>query len=214
MKGFKLDQEEKQINTRTKMRTEKTLAVVFVVAVLLMLFHVPGEGIITVISLSTLSMLYFPGAFYFFSDKDIKRQNLGLSIVSGLLLSLIPLGILFKIMHWPGGEMYLLLGSVSAPIILAFVYILKTKAADELTTYYKNMVQRTSVLAVLALTFYLIPSETLIKINYWDDPELARLKTLHYTNPENEEYKKQHDEYVMERELSEFDTAIHQNETE
>lgn len=194
------------------MRTEKTLAVIFLIGLVLKLFHVPGEGILAVLVLSIIAMLYFPGAFYFFSDKDINRQNLPLSIVSGLFLALIPIGILFKTMYWPGGQTYLLVGSIAAPIILAIVIFLKSRAPEELKTYYKNMVQRTSVLAVLSLVFYLIPTDTLIKIHYWDDPEMARLKTLYYTNPGNEEYKRQHDAYVLQHELSEFDSTMHLNE--
>jgi hypothetical protein len=181
----------------TTVRTEKTLTILFLIGLIFKLLHWPGAGIILVISLSTIAMLYFPAAFYFFCDKVIKRQNLALSIISGLFLSLIPLGILFKIMYWPGGQMYLLIGSVTAPIILTVIYFMKSKTTDELATYYKNMFVRTVVLMVLTITFYLIPSATLLKIQYWDDQELARLKTLHYTHPDNEEYKKQHDEYLL-----------------
>lgn len=181
------------------MKTEKALTIVFLIGLLFKFLHWPGTGPLLVISLSTITMLYFPAAFYFFCDQVIKRQNLLLSIVSGLFLSLIPLGILFKIMYWPGGQFYLLIGTVTAPIILAIIYFLKSKTADDLKTYYKNMFLRTSILTALTIVFYLTPTSTLIKIQYWDDPELARLKTLHYTNPDNEEYKKLHDEYLSKR---------------
>jgi len=181
------------------MKTEKTLSIIFLVGLIFKLLHWPGAGEILVISLSTIVMLYFPAAFYFFCDKVIKRQNLALSIVSGLFLSLIPLGILFKIMYWPGGQLYLLIGTVSAPIILTVIYFLKSKTTENLATYYNNMFSRTIVLTVLTITFYLIPTATLLNIQYWDDQELARLKTLHYTHPDNEEYKKQHDEYLLKR---------------
>ncbi|MBL0262286.1 MAG: hypothetical protein IPQ05_00135 [Leptospiraceae bacterium] len=181
------------------MRTEKTLTIIFIVGLLLKLLHWPGAGPLLVISLSTIAMLYFPAAFYFFYDKVIKQQNLALSIVSGLFLSLIPLGILFKIMYWPGGQIYLLVGTVTAPIILAIIYFLKSKTGENLKTYYRNMFLRTSILTALTIIFYLTPTSTILKVQYWDDPELARLKTLHYTNPDNEEYKKQHDEYLSKR---------------
>lgn len=181
------------------MRTEKTFAIIFIVGLIFKLLHWPGAGIILVISLSTTSMLYFPAAFYFFCDKIIKRQNLALSIVSGIFLSLIPLGILFKIMYWPGGQLYLLIGTVTAPIILTIIYFLKSRTTEDLATYYKSMFARTIILTILTIIFYFIPTATLLKIQYWDDQELARLKTLHYTYPDNEEYKKQHDEYLLKR---------------
>ncbi|MDP1727265.1 MAG: hypothetical protein Q8M15_10820 [Bacteroidota bacterium] len=181
------------------MRTEKVLTILFLVGLLFKVLHWIGASQILAISLMTIAMLYFPAAFYFFCDKVIKRQNIALSIVSGLFLSLIPLGILFKIMYWRGGQVYLLTGLVTAPIILAVIYFLKSKTADELKTYYRNMFLRTSILTALAFLFYLTPTSTLLEIQYFRDPELARLKTLHYTYPDNYEYKKQHDDYISKR---------------
>jgi len=146
-----------------------------------------------------IATLYFPGAFYFFCDKVIKRQNLALSIISGFFLSLIPIGILFKIQYWPGGQLYLLIGTITAPVIMAIVLFLKSKAAEDLSIYYKNMFSRTIVLSVLTVLFYLTPTSTLLKIQYRSDPELARLKILYYENPGNEEYRKQHDEYLLKK---------------
>jgi hypothetical protein len=40
---------------------------------------------------------------------------------------------------------------------------------------------------------------TLLKLEHWDGPELARIKTLYYSNPDNEEYRKQHDEYFLRK---------------
>lgn len=181
------------------MRTEKGLAIAFLVGLLFKYLHWPGGGLILVISLSTIAMLYCPGAFYFFSDKAIKKQNLALSIISGFFLATIPIGVLFKLQYWPGAQVNLLVGTVAAPIILGVTLFLKSKAADDLKTYYKNMTIRTVILTTLTVLLYMTPTSTLLKMQYWDDPELARLKTLHYTHPENEEYRRQHDEYVMKR---------------
>ena len=181
------------------MRTEKGLAITFLIGILFKLMHWPGASLILVLSLSTLAIIYFPGAFYFFCDKVIKKSNLALSIISGLLLSIIPIGILFKLQYWPGAGLYLLIGSVAAPIILILTLVLKSKAADELKTYYKNMTLRAVVLAAFSLILYLTPTATLVHLQYREDPEMARLKAQFYTHPENEEYRKQHDEYLMKR---------------
>ena len=95
--------------------------------------------------------------------------------------------------------MYVKIGAVVAPIILAVSLFLRSKAADDLKTYYKNMVLRVTVLTVLSLSLYLIPTETLLKVQYRNDPEMARLKTLHYADPNNEEYKQQLDAYMMKQ---------------
>jgi hypothetical protein len=139
------------------MRTEKALTTIFIIGLVFKLFNWPFADWILAISLFAIIIIYFPGSFYFFSDKIIKRQNIALSIVSGLFLSLIPLGIIFKIMYLPGGEFFLLIGTVIAPIFFAITYFLKSKTNEDLKNYYKNMLFRTGVLTVLAVLFYLIP---------------------------------------------------------
>lgn len=181
------------------MKTEKTLAFIFIIGIIFKLLHWTGGNIIIVFSLFTIAIMYFPAAFYFFCDKDVKRQNITLSIISGFFLSVIPVGILFKIQYWQGSQIYLLTGIVATPIILILVYFLRSKATEDLKTYYKNMFARTIILTILTITFYLLPTATLLKIQYWDDQELARLKFLYYTYPGNEEYKKQHDEYLFKQ---------------
>lgn len=120
------------------MRTEIGLFIAFLIGLVFRFLHWPGSGVIIVISLSSISLVYFPGAFYFFSDKVLKRQNLILSIISGLFLATIPMGMLFKLQYWPGANRYLLAGAVSAPIILGVTLFLKAKAGDKLKYYYKR----------------------------------------------------------------------------
>lgn len=178
------------------MRTEITLTIIFLLGLILHFSGVTGGSLIILIALSLLSLLYFPFAFYFFSDKSIKRQNLALSIIAGLFLFVIPNGILFKLLHWPGGVQMLMVSIPSTLILLIVTFSLKTKAAEELKTYYKNLFMRTAVLLILGLFFYLIPSKTLIDIQHSDNPELARLKNNAYSNPDNEEYRDKLNHYM------------------
>jgi hypothetical protein len=78
------------------MRTEKILSAIFLLGLVLKFLNIPAAGMILMLSLMGIGILYFPAAYYFFSDKVIKRQNIPLTIVSGLFLSLIPIGILFS----------------------------------------------------------------------------------------------------------------------
>jgi hypothetical protein len=144
------------------MKTEKIAFFVFISGLLLKILHLPGSGIILILSLMTLGIIYFPTSFYFFSDKSIKNQNLALSIISGLFFSLIPIGILFKILKWPGeGKLYLLIGSVTLPILLLVIILLRNKSSENLKVYFRNMIIRTVILTILTVVFYLLP--TIIK---------------------------------------------------
>jgi hypothetical protein len=185
--------------TQTKrVKTEKILALLFIIALILKLAHIPGANILLILVLSSAMFCYMLLAFYLFSDKEIKQQNIALSIVSGLLLCTVPTGILFKLMFWPGAKEQLSMGLLISPIILIVVYSLKKKAPQNLIVYYKNMFTRLTILTVLVFVFYFIPTPALIKILCWGNPELARIKTLYITNPDNEEYARQYQDY-MER---------------
>lgn len=194
------------------MKIEKTFVVLAIIGVIFKLLDWPGSGIFMIISLTFLSMLYFPGAFYFFADKSMKRQNTPLSIVAGLVLSITTIGMLFRFMYWPGGAPILFIGLVGIPFVLGGILFLKSKAPEELATYYRNMVTRTSVLLILASVFYFTPTETLVKVQYWHDQELARLKALHYLNPNNEAYRRQHDEYVSKKYNTQMEEDYLQND--
>lgn len=131
------------------MKTEKVFAGIFILAILFKLMHWPGGDVILVLSLSTIAFLYFPFSIYFFSDKSSKNQNLMLSIIAGFFLSIIPIGLMFKLQYWPGGEFQLLIGTLAALILLVIIFVLKGHKVH-LHMYYKNMWIRTIVLGALA----------------------------------------------------------------
>jgi glucose uptake protein GlcU len=140
------------------MKTEKIAFIVFIAGFLLKILHLPGSGLVLIFSLMTLGIIYFPTCFYFFCDKSIKNQNLALSIISGLFFSLIPIGILFKLLKWPGeGKLYLLIGAVTLPVIFIITILLKNKSSENLKVYYKNMIMRIVILTVLTVVFYILP---------------------------------------------------------
>lgn len=66
------------------MRTEKTFALILLASLILRVFGIPGASMLIVFASLALTLLYFPGAFYFFSDRGIKNQNIALSISSGI----------------------------------------------------------------------------------------------------------------------------------
>lgn len=139
------------------MKTEKIVLVIFLIAVVLKFFHIPGGGLLSVLSLLPLSFCYCFLGFYFFCDKTIKQQNLLFSIISGIFLSLVPIGILFKIQWWTGGYYYLVVSIITTPVIFFISYYLKGKETGELAKYYNNMVNRSLILTILSVFFYVAP---------------------------------------------------------
>ncbi|MCU0353050.1 MAG: hypothetical protein MUD08_04810 [Cytophagales bacterium] len=155
------------------MRTEKIIVVLFVLVLVLRVFDIPGTSALLILLLSTLSILYFAGAFYFFRDRHTKKQNMPISVVSGVFLSIVPIGVVFKLLYWSGAQVYLLVGSFTAAAFAVVCFLARRKASEELSGYYSNMIARTVVLFTVSVLLYFTSTATLIKIQYWRDPELA-----------------------------------------
>jgi hypothetical protein len=180
------------------MKTEIGLTTAFVIGLIFKFSHLPGGNMLIVISMGAMAMLYFPLAFYFFSDKNIKTQNLALSIISGLLLSTVPLALLFKLLYWPGATVYSYTSVIGSIISIITVLALRKGSADNLKNYYKNMLTRTSILTAVSLIFlFILTTKTLVFLQYGQDPELARLKYQHFTNPDNQQYADELETYEI-----------------
>jgi hypothetical protein len=159
------------------MKTEKIFSAIILVGILMKLFHLPFAAPLLTLSLGTLSILYFPLGFYFLNVK-FKKKNIGLSLISGLLLNIIPIGILFKLMHWPSSDQMLIVGIVSSVLLFVIISVVKNiksstneevKKTGELyqknlldeevvveesnDLFYKNMYLRISILFSLAVLF-------------------------------------------------------------
>ena len=74
------------------------------------------------------------------------------------------------------------------------------------------MTIRATTLTILTVLLFLTPTAALVKFQSLDDPELGRIKALYYTNPENEEYRRQHDEYMLNRDSLYFQKTPNQEE--
>ena len=117
----------------------------------LVLDYFPGINFLTVLLLSFLSMLYFHLGFAIFntirlrkvfnkeSYKNISALKIFGSIAAGLSLSITIIGILFKVMHWPGASVNLIFGfsGILMVSVLSIVKYLKTKSP-----YYTKILSR------------------------------------------------------------------------
>lgn len=83
------------------------------------ILHLPGAGLLLVFGFMALCIAFFPMAVYVNYNNASKKKNLFLhiSILFGGILFMT--GVIFKIQHWPGSSMLLLLGY----ILLLFMFI-------------------------------------------------------------------------------------------
>ena len=139
------------INSGVMLRNTLYLIVgaVFAIGVLFKFMHWPGAGEILVVSLSGLSIALMEYAF-----RNRKSKLLTLDIICPLLGVVYVLGVLFKVMHWPGAGIMLIVSIIGLSFGLAhFAFSI-----------------RRSVYAILPLLFSITLFFVLFKILHWPKP--------------------------------------------
>ena len=178
------------------MRTERVFVCLFIIVIIQKALHISDGGLIFILSAYGISLLYLVGAFYFFSDESIKRQNLPLSIISGILLAMAPIAILYKMEYIVDGAPWLIASVIASGIVLVTVLILRSKASAELKTYYRNMRVRSMFLFIITTILLLIPTRALMRLEYYNDAQYATLKANCYENPDNKANQKALENYA------------------
>lgn len=114
-------------------------------------------------------------------------------------------------MYWPGAPHMLVASTFPAIVLMVIVYRLKLKAPEALHVYYKNMLIRTTVFAVLCSLMMAIPTTAIIKIRHLNNPELAKLRIQLFEHPENEEYRRQVENYEKRKDSLDFSSEQQNN---
>ncbi|RZJ67447.1 MAG: hypothetical protein EOO50_05520 [Flavobacterium sp.] len=139
------------------MRTESAFTGLFLIGIIFRLLHFPGGSLFVILALSTLALLYFPFGFFFLSDKSIKNQNTALSIVTGLFLSTLVIGIEFGILNWPGANVLLIIGAISVIITLALTLSQKqTNKEESRKRYYDRLAIRQIFFLLVGLVAFFL----------------------------------------------------------
>jgi hypothetical protein len=186
-------------------KTEKVFVCLFVISLILKMYHVPGEAVLLTFTLMGLAVLYSILGFYFFSYKGLRNQKWLVSILSGILLSVGLCGILFRLQFWPGSAFLGFSGTMLSLIILVILIVLsglknnKTERVDDLKMYYSNMIIRSAVIFTLCSALYITPTRTLVYIECWNDTKLAELKINYLQNKEDRQAYQAYTEYLKKR---------------
>ena len=187
------------------MRTEKIISIFAIIGLLFKYMHWPGGNFLLVLSLSIMSIVYFPLSFYFFSaNKKINGHPILFSLIAGMFLSSGILGIEFKLLYWPGSGVMLLTGIVGV-IFVSIVSGIKLAGFnkeelnvsegvevdenvidDELIKieslkynpikYYQRMLIRSSIIGGVSIILYFTSRDTMLELQYGNHPKLIELK--------------------------------------
>jgi hypothetical protein len=180
-------------------KLEKILGLIVLVALIFKLTLITGGGILIVLSLSVLAIIYYPFGFALFNkigfQQIFKRDSYkGLSALRiigaigvGTALSIICIGILFKLQHWPGSKINLLAGLITSLILLIIILIKYSKNKDD---FYTMILKRLIIIGGFGLIMILTSDLTIIKIQFRNHPDYIKAFELYQINPNNESYQK------------------------
>jgi hypothetical protein len=124
-------------------KLEKTLVIVTLVALILKYLAVPGMSLFVVIGLLGLALLYFYFGFALFngigfkgifkkeSYIEISKYKIFAAVLVGVSLSMICIGLLFKVQHWFGFSTYLYAG-LSLSLVMLVIAVLKYNSFNKL----------------------------------------------------------------------------------
>jgi hypothetical protein len=166
---FKKIQEETLILIDKKYKSMKTFMKIFgvlsptllAVAALFKIQHWPGGSVMLVLGFFFLCFFFLPSALYVLNAENKTDKKHLFMKLSGLISSVIfLLGILFKVMHWPGAGIALVVGL----LMLGFVYLpslIIARISDD-----KGEGKRAAYLAGLFAGIFYI-SGWLFKLMHW-----------------------------------------------
>lgn len=169
-------------------------------AIVLTVLSVTGGNLLTIFVLSSLSLAYMIFGFAIITGFGLRNafkketyENIRIwrvvgSVALGWGLGSIVIGILFKVMLWPGADQMLANGLFSGIIALPVLVVkfLQTKAA-----FYKINLIRLLVIAGIGAIWYFISTEAYLEFKFGDYPEYVEAYKAHHADPQNIELYKQ-----------------------
>jgi len=183
-------------------RLEKILGLVIIIALIMKLTLIPGGSILTVISFSILSCIYYPFGFAFFNEirliqilkkasyKELSALRIVGSIGIGMGLAAICIGILFKLQHWPGANTNLIAGLFTILIILIVALFRFVKNKDD---FYKRIFKRIAIIGGFGLILSSVSELTITKIQFRNHPKYIKAYKEYIKNPQDKELRKKED---------------------
>ena len=143
----------------------------------------PASGVLTVLSFSSLSVIYMYFGFALFNNiqfrkifkketyKEISTKRIIGAVGAGLALSVSAIGILFKFQSWPGASANLIMGIVTLSIVAIISLTKMKKSADN---YYSNILKRIVIFGAICIFLFAIPTETWLSWKFPNNPEYVQ----------------------------------------
>jgi hypothetical protein len=163
-------------------KAEIILGIIAFIALILKFLSITGNGLLTVLSLMSLSLIYTLFSFALFNNirfrhifkkesySGISPKKLIGTIGLGFAFSAITNGVLFKFQAWPGFEIQLQTGLILTLIILIIANVAKSKSQE--SNFYKGIFTRIIIIGGVGLLTLLTPNDELMQFLHRNNPEL------------------------------------------
>ena len=176
--------------TKFVFKNEMLLLILILIFFGLKLLHFPGRNIIVIVGLQSIALLYVITSLN--HNKEHSKKEQFTTKITGLGSGVLLVGILFKLLHWPGSNMQLIVGSI---VILALLIYSSIK--EELIIK-KETKLRLVIILIIGLFLYFLtptfePNESQLYTTIIDDFEIERILETPVTDkntiaPNSEEF--------------------------
>jgi hypothetical protein len=185
-------------------RLEKILIILSFISLVMIFNQYQGSTEMFALSLAALAGIYFPLGFLFFSRVGIRQFFKGglndkkasatwRATISGLGLSILCIGILFRCLHFPGGSEMLVIGIFISLIMLAI----------ELLKFFRNSsgegsltLSRLTGFIIVSAVLLFTSSATMLRLQYRNYPGYADAYLEYQNNPTPETKARERKEYM------------------
>ncbi|MBS2099616.1 GldL-related protein [Carboxylicivirga linearis] len=200
-------------------KLEIILGIIATTAFIMNLFFVPGSSLLILLSLGTLTILYYAFSLLLFNKIDLnqignrytyqgisKLRIIG-SIAAGIVLSTTYAGIMFKLIHYPGATIVLNIGLITNLVVFIVILIKHLRINDN---YYLRILKRIMIIGGIGLMLVSISELTIVKFKFRNYPEYINIYEAHINDPQNEELriKKEIEFYRITMSEEEFKTYM------
>jgi hypothetical protein len=176
-------------------KAELILGILSLLAVGMNLLLVPGGSVLTVLTLSTFSMMYFYFGFALFngirlrqiskkdSYKGISTWRILGAAGAGVAISWLIIGLMFKFQSWPGAHFNLGFGLAALSIVTGIGLV---KYAKSKSPYYTRIFKRAAVFGGLGLILLIAPKTSWVEFKYRNHPAYVDALKKAMADPDNE----------------------------
>lgn len=176
-------------------KLERILLIVFFVAIPLKVFNVPLAQILLIMSAAALAMFYYVAGYFIFNDvslrrvlkekkgKDVSVPLLFGSIMAGWDFSIIILGILFKVMLFPGADNMLVTGIIFLTLLQIGSIFIRKRNPETFARFFNRVI----IFFGAGLLASFITYNQVIDFQYSDEPEYSEAlkQTIAFPNDTN-----------------------------